>query len=60
MFCTRQRKVDATVVDGVLRDLLKMPLYRLINDPSRALRERGHVKAKASPADSLSGDAAAA
>jgi transposase-like protein len=25
-FCTRQRKVDATVVEGVLRELLKTPL----------------------------------
>jgi hypothetical protein len=37
-----------------------MPLYRLINTPWRALQERGYVKSKATMADLLLGEAAAA
>lgn len=54
-----RRRVDGTVVEGVLQELL-MPLYRLINDPFRALQERRYVKPEVKMADFLLGNAVAA
>jgi hypothetical protein len=44
----------------ILPEARRMPLYRLINDPFRALQERGYVKREAEMTDLLRPKAAAA
>jgi transposase-like protein len=44
----------------IVPEARRMPLYRLINDPFKALQERGNVKATATMADLLRPQAAAA
>jgi transposase-like protein len=40
-------------IEVILPEARRMPLYRFINDPFRALQERGHVKAKPRMAELL-------
>jgi hypothetical protein len=47
-------------IEVIVPEARRMPLYRLINDPFRALQEWHHVKATVTPADLLVGKAPAA
>ena len=47
-------------IEVILPEARRMPLYRLSNDPFRALQERGHVKRAAEMADVLLPQAAGA
>jgi hypothetical protein len=47
-------------IEVILPEARYMPLYRLINDPCRALQERGDVKREVEMADWLRPQAAAA
>jgi hypothetical protein len=40
-------------MEVIVPEAICMPLYRMSNDPFRALRERGHIKEKAKMADWL-------
>jgi hypothetical protein len=56
-----QRAVDGQApIEGIVPEVRRMPLYRLINDPVRALQQRGHVKGKPQMADFLRPQEAAA
>jgi hypothetical protein len=56
-----QRDADSQApIDVIVPEALRMPLYRLINDPFRALQERRHVKPTVKRADFLLSKAAAA
>lgn len=56
-----QRAVDGQApIEVMVPEARRMPLYRLINDPFRALQERGNVKPQVKMADFLLGKAAAA
>jgi hypothetical protein len=48
------------LIEAIVPEARRMPLYRRINDPFRALQERGHVTSKACMTDLLLGEAAAA
>jgi hypothetical protein len=49
-----QRAADGHApIEGIVPEARRMPLYRLINDPFKALQERGNVKATATMADLL-------
>jgi hypothetical protein len=47
-------------IEAILPEARCMPLYRLINDPFKALQEREAVKSEATMADLLLPEAAAA
>jgi hypothetical protein len=47
-------------IEGIVPEARRMPLYRLINDPFRALQERENVKGKPQMADLLLPKAVAA
>jgi transposase-like protein len=56
-----QRATDGQApIEAMMPEARRMPLYRLINAPFRALQEQHHVKAIATMADLLVGKAAAA
>jgi transposase-like protein len=56
-----QRATDGQApIEVMMPEARRMPLYRLINAPFRALQEQHHVKAIATMADLLVGKAAAA
>jgi hypothetical protein len=56
-----QRDADSQApIDVIVPEARRMPLYRLINDPFRALQERRHVKPTVKMADFLLSKAAAA
>jgi len=56
-----QRATDGHApLEVIVPEARRMPLYRLINDPFRALQERGHVKRAAEMADVLLPQAAGA
>lgn len=49
-----QRATDGQApIEVIVPEARRMPLYRLINDPFRALQERHHVKSEATMADLL-------
>jgi len=55
-----QRATDAQApIEVLVPEARRMPLYRLINDPFRALQERGHVKEQPTIAELLLPKAAA-
>ena len=60
----KQRVRDPTTgqapIEVIMPEARSMPLYRLINDPFRALQERGDVKREAEMADLLRPQEAAA
>ena len=43
----QQATTGQAPIEVIVPEARRMPLYRLINDPFRALQERGHVKLKA-------------
>ena len=47
-------------IEVIVPEARRMPLYRLINDPFRALQERASVKSEATMADLLRPQPAAA
>lgn len=56
-----QRSTDGRApIERIIPEASRMPLYRLINDPFRSLRQLGHVKEKANMADFLLTHVAAA
>ncbi|HSF29891.1 MAG TPA: hypothetical protein VLK82_05390 [Candidatus Tectomicrobia bacterium] len=57
---TQHATTGQAPIETIVPEARRMPLYRLINDPFGALQERGHVKPKATMADFLLGEAAAA
>ena len=57
---TQRDATGQAPIEVIVPEARRMPLYRLINDPFRALQERGHVKATRKMADLLVGQAAAA
>jgi transposase-like protein len=59
MFSQRASTGQAPI-EVILPEARRMPLYRLINDPFRALQERGYVKREAEMADLLRPKAAVA
>jgi hypothetical protein len=48
-----QRTDGHAPIERIIPEASRMPLYRLINDPFRSLRERENVKEKANMADFL-------
>jgi transposase-like protein len=57
---TQRASTGQAPIEGILPEARRMPLYRLINDPFRALQERGYVKREAEMADLLRPKAAVA
>ena len=57
---TQHATAGQAPIEMILPEARRMPLYRLINDPFRALQERGNVKGKPEMADLLRPKAAAA
>jgi transposase-like protein len=57
---TQQTTTGEAPIEVILPEARRMPLYRLINDPFRALQERGAVKQEVEMADLLRPQAAAA
>jgi hypothetical protein len=57
---TQRATEGQTPIEVILPEARRMPLYRLINDPFRALQERESVKPEATMADLLLPEAAAA
>ena len=57
---TQHATTGQAPIETILPEARRMPLYRLINDPFRALQERGNVKGKPEMADLLLPKAAAA
>ena len=57
---TQHATAGQAPIETILPEARRMPLYRLINDPFRALQERGNVKGKPEMADLLLPKAAAA
>src|SRR5215468_407328 len=51
--CTQHATAGQAPIETILPEARRMPLYRLINDPFRALQERGNVKGKPEMADLL-------
>jgi len=50
---TQRASTGQAPIEVILPEARRMPLYRLINDPFRALQERGNVKREAEMADLL-------
>jgi transposase-like protein len=48
---TQRDSTGQAPIEGIMPEARRMPLYRLINDPFRALQERGDVKREAEMAD---------
>ena len=48
---TQRDSTGQAPIEGIMPEARRMPLYRLINDPFRALQERGDVKRAAEMAD---------
>ena len=57
---TQQATTGQAPIETILPEARRMPLYRLINDPFRALQERNSVKPEAHMADLLLPQAAPA
>jgi transposase-like protein len=57
---TQQATTGQAPIDVIVPEARRMPLYRLINDPFRALQEREAVKSEATMADLLRPKTAAA
>ena len=57
---TQHATTGQAPIEVIMPEVRRMPLYRLINDPFKALQERGAVKPTATMADLLSGKAATA
>ena len=57
---TQHATTGQAPIEVILPEARRMPLYRLINDPFRALQERGDVKPEAEMADLLRPQEAAA
>jgi len=57
---TQHATTDQAPIEVIMPAARSMPLYRLINDPFRALQEREDVKREAEMADLLRPQAAAA
>jgi transposase-like protein len=57
---TQQTTTGQAPIEGIVPEARRMPLYRLVNDPFRALHERGAVKQEVEMADLLRPQAAAA
>ena len=57
---TQNATTGQAPIKVILPEARRMPLYRLINDPFRALQERGCVKQAAEMADLLRPQEAAA
>ena len=57
---TQQATTGQAPIAVILPEARRMPLYRLINDPFRALQERESVKSEATMADLLRPQAAGA
>jgi hypothetical protein len=57
---TQHATTGQAPIEVIVPEARSMPLYRLINDPFRALQERADVKPEASLADCLTPQAAAA
>jgi transposase-like protein len=57
---TQQATTGQAPIEVIMPEARSMPLYRLINDPFRALQERGDVKREAKMADLLCPQEAAA
>ncbi len=51
--CTQRASTGQAPIEVIVPEARSMPLYRLINDPFRALQERGDVKREAKMADLL-------
>jgi len=58
--CTQRASTGQAPIAVIVPETRSMPLYRLINDPFRALQERGDVKREAKMADLLCPQEAAA
>ena len=56
---TQHATTGQAPIEVIVPEARRMPLYRLINDPFRALQERGDVKREAKMADFLLGKVAA-
>jgi transposase-like protein len=50
---TQHASTGLAPIEVIMPEARRMPLYRFINDPFRALQERGHVKEKPMMADLL-------
>jgi hypothetical protein len=57
---TQQASNGQAPIEVILPKARRMPLYRMINDPFRALQERESIKPEATMADMLFGKAVAA
>ena len=57
---TQRDRTGQAPIEVIVPEARRMPLYRLINDPFRALQERGNVKRAAEMADLLLPQAAGA
>jgi hypothetical protein len=57
---TQQATTGQAPIEVLVPEARRMPLYRLINDPFRALQERAAVKSEATRADVLRPKTAAA
>ena len=57
---TQHATTGQAPIEVIVPEARRMPLYRLINDPFRALQERASVKSEATMADLLRPQAAAA
>jgi hypothetical protein len=57
---TQHATTGQAPIEVIMPEARRMPLYRLINDPFRALQERGNVKEKPKMADLFLLKAAAA
>ena len=57
---TQHATTGQAPIEVIVPEARRMPLYRLINDPFRALQERASVKSEATMADLLRPKAAAA
>jgi hypothetical protein len=58
--CTQHATPGPAPIEVIVPEARRMPLYRLINDPFRALQERASVKSEATMADLLRPQATAA
>jgi len=50
---TQRDRTGQAPIEVIVPEARRMPLYRLINDPFRALQERGYVKIEVEMADLL-------
>jgi hypothetical protein len=57
---TQQATTGHAPIEVIMPEARRMPLYRLINDPFRALQEREAVKSEVTMADLLRPKTAAA